>query len=222
VNRMTPKYRRIVRKNIRLSKKPRHDIQDSRNLISAWHEAGHALIALMNVPSCINWVTICPYKRVIRETDMNGFVNLEVAGEENYSYYMPPEYLLAGSVAESILTGQDFWECWWNGGLGDSERFEELHPEIDLNSKEGEELIDRTYKILERHKDELRAIAKRLLREREIPGWRGQWLNRLGETLPRMDTADDVQRRVREGNERFYGADVARQIDEARALAGAA
>jgi hypothetical protein len=175
--------------------KPYHDLEDCQRLRAAWHEAGHAIIAMMNYDASINWLGIYPYKWQQNRMDKAGYCRLEICGVPSYGNYaelMPLEYFIAGCVAESILTDvcpYDIWDSymyWGDERDGTGNDKSNFYARWQGTDDEYYELFDRTERMLRKHKKQLRIIAKRLLRKGEIYGWQGGWLHSVGKTLAPM------------------------------------
>lgn len=173
----------------RRNKKPRHDMAKCKQTTrTVWHEAGHALIALMNHPE-----SICSLEYfggdvldgclgVCRLEDLTPFGHT--------ADYMPPELDLAGVVAECILTGEDFYDVWWSysaHGQTDISNFEvkcqRWGIDIDIQM---DTMVEHTFFLLTSHRGVLRQIAKKLKRCKCLFSYRGSWLNEVGRTLTPM------------------------------------
>ncbi len=170
--RVNNKYANALRRNRRT--KPSHDIFDCQKLRAAWHEAGHAVIALMNCRDIsrgyvIKEIQINKYKSDSRELNSKGYIMLNsiATGYACLHDYMPPEYYVAGVVSDAILTGSyvnDSWDIYPErimNKLTDKGKLHELFP--DLTFQDECELLERTEVILREHLNIIRKITKRLL-----------------------------------------------------------
>lgn len=190
-------WRRRTRRRIR---KRMHDMTKCKQATrTAWHEAGHALIALMNHPKSISSLEFYGGKSfdgclgVCRLEDLTPFGHC--------ADYMPPELDLAGVVAECILTGEDFYDAWWSfeaQGQTDATNFEEkcLNHDLDYRSQM-DEMVQRTFSLLISHRGILRKVADKLMRCKCLSSYEGSWLNMVGLSLTPMPNSrlHDVFRR---------------------------
>lgn len=117
-------------------------------------------------PACLNKLRING-KRKAAKTGITGFCALNPMGStSSYLDLMPPEFFIAGVVAESLVTGEEFRDMW------EAYRLQSISAEVsdhcqlseryEIDDEALDKLANQTRSWLKQHETELLTIAEQL------------------------------------------------------------
>lgn len=161
-----------------MNSKPKQDLYYSFRLRTAWHEAGHAVVALLHDVTSVAHIALC------KSASEAGYIQLDRCADT-----MPAEYYLAGCAAEAIVTKECPFDIWdeYICSADNTDDKSKLHAKYpDMTDSEFEATMNNVITILNSNRRQVRRIAKRLLRRGEVVGYRHKWLRGIAVTLVPM------------------------------------